>query len=165
MRNKTKLAILTILVIAISLGYSCSSDKNKYEVRNIYVDANIAYPSIKNCFESRLKTMTDTLFNWEKNYGQEGSDSIIYNYLDFKGLPTTNLLDGTRRYRISLYEEKDSIGNPLYNMEHFIWDVYDWRRIANFGKTSFYADSLLTEDEMCRFLVKRLSFEYSKALP
>ncbi|NDV67531.1 hypothetical protein [Dysgonomonas sp. 25] len=163
--NKVYIIIMCIIISLLGVLYSCSSDKGKYEVRNIYVDANIAYPEIKACFENSYKGMSDTLYNWEKPYTKEGADSIIYNYFDFKELPSGNLLNGTRRYRISLYEKKDSVGNPTFNMEHFIWDVSDWRRIANFGETSFRVDSLISQDELCNILIRELDFRYSKMLP
>lgn len=156
-----KIALIILFFICISGIYSCSSDKGKYEVRNIYIDANIAYPEIKACFENGYKGKADTLYN----FTGEGADSIIYRYHNFGELPTSNLLNGTRRFRISLYERKDSLGNPIYNMEHFKWDVSDWRRIGNFGETSFYSDSLLSKEEICNRLLHRLDFRYSKMIP
>lgn len=159
--NKNNITFIISSIFCLLGIYGCSSDKNKYEVRNIYVDANIAYPSIKTCFENGYKSISDTLYN----FTGEGADSIIYKFHDAKELPSSNLLNGTKKIRISLYEKRDSVGNPIYNTEHYIWDVTDWRRIFNFGETSFYSDSLINEKEMCEFLLSRLNFRYSKMLP
>lgn len=139
-------AIFLGLLVILFLG-ACTS-KNKEEEpkrKNIYVEFVNFPEDIRPCLENNL-------FN---EAGNEKGLAIFrdYNYMDAKVLPDNNLLDNTMKFKITLKDEKDSIGNPAaFSVELFKTERSNWKRVANSGHNPFYIDSVLTSNQICDYI-------------
>lgn len=158
---------LYISLISISLflsGFGCKPQSKKYEIRKVFIETDKLPIGIKQCIVGKFTNEADTLYNFTKSKPEDG-DSIIYRFLDADSLPSTNLLDGTRKISLVLFNEKDSVGNPYYAVESYASERSQWKRTWNLGRTSFYNDTLLTDDNICGILFEWLNFHNWKGLP
>ena len=133
------------LLIILSLIYffltSCKPE-NPYEIRNLYIEYQNVPEDIKRQIDVFIENKQDTVYNFAKQNNEK--NTIIYKFYDASQLPESNLLDGTRKIRLSLLKEKDSIGNPLYCVELYKSEQSRWKRNWNLGSTPFYSDTLVS---------------------
>lgn len=155
-----------LFIFLICTFLSCSKKQNKdsdnrYELRNIYIEAINLPDSISSKFIDLFENKIDTVYNFYKG----DSNYIIYKFKDARDLPTANLLNHTRKVRFTLYNEKDSVGNPYYSYSLYESDNSEWRRTFNFGKTSFREDTIVNDDFILETFRHFLSFNNWKGLP
>lgn len=151
------------ILLLIGLLFVSCNNRSKYEDRKLFIESENLSQSLKKSFENSYANKRDTVYNFGKIDEKEG-DSIIYVFLNADILPKSNLLDGTRKIGIGLLNETDSVGNPLYYVHFYKSEEGKWIRTWNLGNTSFYSDSLLSEQEICSVLLARLKPQGWKGL-
>lgn len=151
--------LILLLVIFLVFLFSCKRDN--YETRNIYVEGRNLPDSILSVFSNAVTNRCDTIHDW----GKEDGNYIIYKYHDASVLPKNNLLNGTRKVVIELFDERDSVGNPYYSFSLYNSEDSTWKRVYNFGRTSFYMDTVVSSEFIANSLIKRLDFKNWKGQP
>lgn len=138
-----KLLILFFVFAFCLLGCKKKEQLNNIETRNLYLETVNFSPELKACFDDYFfnQHTSDTIWFMP--------DTVIYCYKDASVLPDKNLLDYTKKMRITLLE-KDSVGNPVFSVEVFQTEQSEWRRTANSSHNPFRLDFLLSPDELCR---------------
>lgn len=159
--NKYLNIILSAFIVQLFM--SCN-ERPKYEVRKLFVESENLPEAIRECFEDSYKNRRDTIYNFAWSV-DNSADSIIYVYYNADILPKSNLLDGTRKIKIGLLEEKDSANNPLYYVHLYKSEQDKWVRTWNLGNTSFYSDTIVSEAYMNRVLNSWLNVSFWKGLP
>ncbi|TFD95032.1 hypothetical protein E2605_14530 [Dysgonomonas capnocytophagoides] len=157
--NKTKLLVYLLFVAGL---ISCSKE-SPYEIRSLYIEYNNIPADIQKMIEQQVENKKDTVFNFAKT--SEKKQYIIYRFYSASQLPKENLLDGTRKIRLSVLNEKDSIGNPLYQVELYKSEQSQWKRTWNLGSTSFYSDTIVSDKYIGQALISSLNISDWKGLP
>lgn len=155
-----------LFLVLLCSFISCSNKENtkqddKYEIRKIYIETINFSDSTLSKLRAVFTDRADTIYNFYRN----DSSFIIYKFKDASELPISNLLNGTRKINFRLYDERDSIGNPYYSFSLYESENSEWKRVYNFGRTSFYQDTLIDEDFILQEFIHRLNFRTWKGLP
>ena len=133
--------IKVLFVVFLSCFYGCRQKTSK-EVHNLYLETVNFTPELKSCFD-------DYFFNQRKSDTTcVMPDTVICYYKDASVLPQDNLLDYTKKMRVTLLE-KDSVGNPAFSVEVFFTEGSKWKRGANSGRNPMYVDSVLNIKQLC----------------
>lgn len=155
--------LLVLLVLVILVG--CKPENNtKYEERKLFAEMVNLPSEVEQCIRSHYTGRVDTVYNYGR--GDKEKEYIVYKFFDADSLPKTHLLDGTRKIRLLLLNEKDLVGNPLYSQHLYLSEKSNWKRVRNFGDTPFCgSDTLVSNKYICEILSNRLNIQYWKALP
>lgn len=139
--------ILFIVLTLILCFNSCGKKRNSNsKIKNLYIETVNFTPELKLCFDSHFFAGQKTDTTWLL------PDTIIYHYKDAILLPDSNLLDYTKKMRITLLE-KDSVGNPAFSVEVFRSENSKWVRTSNSSRNPIYADTLLSHGQLCERII------------
>ncbi|MDL2214885.1 hypothetical protein LJC00_01690 [Dysgonomonas sp. OttesenSCG-928-M03] len=145
-----KLLTLFVVIAFCLLGCKKKDQSNNIKIQNLYLETVNFSPELKACFD-------DYFFNRHKSDTTWFvPDTVIYYYKDASALPDKNLLDYTKKMRITLLE-KDLVGNPAFSVEVFQTEKSEWRRTSNSSHNPFRVDSLLSLDELCKGIIANTS--------
>lgn len=141
-----KIMRLFIILTPILLFFAgCNKKPSNVIIKDLYIETVNFPEDIKSCFTSRFENRMDT--SWVIN------DTVyMYRYKDASLLPDSNLLDNTKKMRISILEKSDSIGNPIFSVEVFKTEESKWRRVSNSSNNPARVDTLLSRDEICNMI-------------
>lgn len=156
----TKILIVLIFILSLTSCNTKHSDNNKSKViiQNLYIETQNFPDDTKSCIESKFENRIDT--SWVIN------DTVyMYHYRNADLLPNSNLLDNTKKIRISILDEKDSIGNPIFSVEVFRTEQSKWRQTSNSSRNLMYSDTLLSKQEICNQIVNSTNIYILKFNP
>lgn len=166
MSNISRIQSLFLLLISITI-ISCSDrkDRNKTnsEVRKVYVELKGTPESVTDYILQSMIDRRDTIGIQDEQQGNV--QMIVYSFYDAKELPESNILDGTRKLRLELYSEVDSVGNPYYSYSWYKSSNSEWIRTMNFAKRSINQDSLVSEQFIKDLLVSLINIRMLKQIP
>lgn len=139
---------ILIIILGVALFNACNKKQAKSRhTRNLYLETVNFTPELKTCFD-------DYFFN-QRNFDTTWVivDTVVLHYKDASTLPDKNLLDNTKKMRITLLE-KDSIGNPAFSVEVFRTENSKWVRSSNSSNNPIRLDTLVSSDQLCDIITK-----------
>lgn len=146
--NSNVFKILFIVLALICFNSCGKKQDSNFKIKNLYIETVNFTPELKSCFDSHFFNEHNTDTTWFL------PDIIIYHYKDAISLPDDNLLDYTKKMKITLLE-KDSVGNPFFAVETFRSEESKWIRTGNSSRNSVYSDTLLNMEQLCKHIIDR----------
>jgi len=154
--------ILLVLVLS-SIFIGCNNNSHNKEdlssdISSLYIETVNFTPELKLCFDNNFFNNPDTDTLWTAPY------KTIYRFNDASVLPDKNLLDYTKKMRITLLKN-DSVGNPVFSVEVLHTENSKWVRTSNSGRNPVYADSLLSAEQICEYITNSVKVYILKFNP
>lgn len=134
---------ILIIILGVALFNACNKKQPKNpHTQNLYLETVNFTPELKTCFD-------DYFFNQRKfDTTWVIVDTVVLHYKDASILPDKNLLDNTKKMRITLLK-KDSISNPAFSVEVFHTENSKWVRSSNSSNNPIRFDTLVSSDQLC----------------